>query len=241
MPHVAGLGSARRQAFFHGVACARPPTSSMAPRQAEGRLAQLGTLLRRDLLLQASPSRLSCVRFGGRSSAGRALDCGSSCRGFEPRRSPPFCRALLVPAPRRDGRVGPLVFASATVIGAILRDPHDHARLPVRSAGPARRAIAVAHSSAPHETARQMPIAPLMRERQTTLPYPVQERRPRCRHATLPFPLVRLRRHGLDREGYARAVAAHPLPRRKEVVADALPSVIIVDELRPQAVASEAS
>lgn len=28
------------------------------------------------------------IFYGGRSSAGRALDCESSCRGFEPRRSP---------------------------------------------------------------------------------------------------------------------------------------------------------
>ncbi len=35
----------------------------------------------------------SAALFGGRSSAGRALDCGSSCRGFETRRSPQDSRS----------------------------------------------------------------------------------------------------------------------------------------------------
>lgn len=29
-----------------------------------------------------------CLRYGGRSSVGRAPDCDSGCRGFEPHRSP---------------------------------------------------------------------------------------------------------------------------------------------------------
>jgi hypothetical protein len=30
------------------------------------------------------------INYGGRSSVGRVLECGSRCRGFEPRRSPHF-------------------------------------------------------------------------------------------------------------------------------------------------------
>ncbi len=33
---------------------------------------------------------IASVVYGGRSSVGRAPDCGSGCRGFDPRRSPHY-------------------------------------------------------------------------------------------------------------------------------------------------------
>ena len=48
-------------------------------------------------------SMLHCVCCGGCSSAGRALDCGSSGRGFEPLQPPQFRRFFLNSVPVADG------------------------------------------------------------------------------------------------------------------------------------------
>ena len=41
--------------------------------------------------------------YGGRSSVGRALDCGSGCRGFESHRSPHFYSVPVFPIPASSG------------------------------------------------------------------------------------------------------------------------------------------
>ena len=49
---------------------------------------------------------IASVVYGGRSSVGRAPDCGSGCRGFDPRRSPHYFHYLFSRSDDFQNRLG---------------------------------------------------------------------------------------------------------------------------------------
>ncbi len=60
--------------------------------------------------------------YGGRSSVGRAPDCGSGCRGFEPHRSPHFIMLFIISGPSGVGKgtlINDLIAANANLCLAI--------------------------------------------------------------------------------------------------------------------------
>lgn len=64
---------------------------------------------------------IASVVYGGRSSVGRAPDCGSGCRGFDPRRSPHYFPFIVLFSRSDDFKNG-LVFFTTHIPGCHVFD-----------------------------------------------------------------------------------------------------------------------